>query len=454
MNTMIKNSIFALAAVALFFTSCNKEEDAIFSKSAAERITEAVATYTVNLAQAPGGWLMEYYPTRATDCQGVLMCAKLQTNGLAHIAMFNDYSIGQFVADSSCWEVIADQGPVLTFNTYNKALHYFSDPSIYDTGYGFEGDYEFVIIDMKLGASNAMLKGKKSGAYINLSRMPDTLKVEDYRAYLQNIRTFQSNIFPEKAKNYDLLHIGDNLYRIDDIASGCPNIYPFGKDAIANESYHNFLITKHFNDKYYLRFRDSLQRVNVTMQEFEFNDKDTCFVAVGNPNVKITGADPFTFFKERMINNNETYTTTGVASDSINKITAAITEQFKKEVKYTYQSFSISILNSKDQAKNDTTLVLSVNYKNNKGTTSSSKFYFSYKWTEKALVLKYTEPVDKASGNVLARITSIQNLLNTLSSSFTSTSADHKFNLNTMSLQSATDPRIWAFMKLKVEQNN
>ena len=78
---------------------------------------------------------------------------------------------------------------MLSFSTYNDILHYFSDPAIYDQGNGLSGDYEFVMVDVPEDHQTIMLKGKKRGTYVRLTRLPDGT---DFETYLKDVYDFQN----------------------------------------------------------------------------------------------------------------------------------------------------------------------------------------------------------------------------------------------------------------------
>ena len=186
--------VLLMAAVAVF-TACSGEEDNIFDKSAAERLNEVSGVYSQRLADSKGGWVMEYYPYSDNENLvtgvGYLIMTRFHENGSVYTVMKNaatdeyrpiaqdkDGNIWSkvnttpiLISDSSSWQVITDMGPVLSFNTYNKCLGVFSDPtdipattSKYDDekGKGYRGDYEFVMVDVPQGGDHILLKGKRN----------------------------------------------------------------------------------------------------------------------------------------------------------------------------------------------------------------------------------------------------------------------------------------------------
>ena len=196
--------ISLILASALAFSSCVKEEEDIFDKSAAERLNEASDLYSSRLMASPNGWAMQLYPTTQNEYpygNGYLLLCRFNADHSVNVSMDNVFSDNKYAEDTSLWEVLTDNGPVLSFNSYNKCLHAFSDPydlpftgdkdnTINETGTGAEGDYEFIIVDAPEDASYMMLKGKKRGTYNLLT--PIEVGV-DYKEYLADVKAAPLN---------------------------------------------------------------------------------------------------------------------------------------------------------------------------------------------------------------------------------------------------------------------
>ena len=119
---MKKNFLFLLFASAamLITTSCVHEEDDIFDASAAERLNAASEKYSQLLESSEGGWVVEYYPTNEdalTTGQGYLWTVKFNKDESCKVGMNNYFSNNAYRECTSLWEVITDNGPVLTFNS-------------------------------------------------------------------------------------------------------------------------------------------------------------------------------------------------------------------------------------------------------------------------------------------------------------------------------------------------
>ena len=120
------NKIFSIAllcSAALSFTACVNEEDDLFDKTAAERLNEASALYSERLTASPNGWAVQLYPTTQDEApygNGYLLLFRFHKDKSVDASMNNDLSNGKYLAATSSWDVITDNGPVLSFNTYNN----------------------------------------------------------------------------------------------------------------------------------------------------------------------------------------------------------------------------------------------------------------------------------------------------------------------------------------------
>lgn len=122
----------------------------------------------------------------------IRLCAKFSSDGSVTMGMNNRFSNDTYVSDRSLWDIITDDGPVLSFSTYNDCIHAFCDPNDLPTsirgggssvtGLGAEGDYEFVITDLQDNAEQGTIKGKKRGTYVRMTRLPEGTDFQQYLA--------------------------------------------------------------------------------------------------------------------------------------------------------------------------------------------------------------------------------------------------------------------------------
>ena len=173
-----------LAIATLTMQSCLHDNDDVFDKSAAERIDEAVANAKQMLISADNGWSLEYYLGSDYVYGGYNMLVKFGKDGKAHLS--SEIAKSDSISSSS-WDITKDQGPVLTFPTYNALLHELTQP-YQDEVNGYEGDYEFVI--MKVTQDTIFLQGKKWKNEMIMTRIPQNMNWVDH---LDSIATVRDN---------------------------------------------------------------------------------------------------------------------------------------------------------------------------------------------------------------------------------------------------------------------
>ena len=416
-----------LSAAALAFTGCAGEEDDIFSSSAANRLDQSKVTYTERLKSAADGWAMEYYPTKGVEGvqgKGYLLLMKFNDDESVRMAMKNEFSGGAYLEDESAWQVIADNGPVLTFNTYNDCIHAFCDPKEtpslgLETGRGGEGDYEFVIIDLADGAASAMLKGKKRGTYDRLTRLEEGV---DFRQYIEDVQAFGDRMFSASAPNECVVTLGDSVMSMADASTGIPNIYPYGGDPILQESYHPYLITKR-GGKYYMRFRDEMNAPDGTAaQEFVYDEGQDMFTGVDNPEFTIEGEEPAKFFMMAMEDGNtwRLSRTSDMSEDMKAKYEAVRTgfTSLRYTMNYIYWTL--------DEGQ----LMCVINLRTNRNATVNASYKFSMTPIDGGYTLSYDGPADTAASTIFSSVPAISNLFAEFTADFAVNAATTKFNLS------------------------
>ena len=113
------------------FASCSHEEDDLFGESAAQRLNKSVDKYQKLLTSSENGWVMEFLPSDGSY-GGFIYTAKF---GDEDVSMASDLSLSSDTEKwpagtvlSSKYSVKAEQGVILTFDTYNLLFHFFSEP--------------------------------------------------------------------------------------------------------------------------------------------------------------------------------------------------------------------------------------------------------------------------------------------------------------------------------------
>ena len=158
-----------IALTALGAVSCANDEKELFSLPAAERIDQVVKKDRAALEASPNGWKFDYFLGRSYSGPGVAMMVTFR-NGKATMASDASDTAIFHTAD---YDVVKDQGPVLTFNTFLEPIHSLAG-GMASFPEGRQGDYEFSILSTS--ADTIRLRGKKWGNEMMLTRNPIGLK--------------------------------------------------------------------------------------------------------------------------------------------------------------------------------------------------------------------------------------------------------------------------------------
>lgn len=159
---MKKNKIFIFLLMALpvlTLTSCLKDQEDTFEKASSLRMDEYLETARQALISAPYGWAFEYYPESEQLYGGYTYALVFDSK---QVTVYSEdwltAEVGATGPETSYYSLRSDMGPVLSFDTYNAQIHYFSTPS--SLAYqGYRGDFEFVIDS--IGADIIKLHGKR-----------------------------------------------------------------------------------------------------------------------------------------------------------------------------------------------------------------------------------------------------------------------------------------------------
>lgn len=159
-------SVLVVGALLLTASCSLHDDDETFGTPAAERVEENVAAYKTLLESASNGWELHLWMGEDYSAGGYTYFMKF-ANGKVTAA--SDIATPTMTTSSS-YDVIADQGPVLTVNTYNTIFHYLANPE-YD-GSQVGQDYEFAIT--RTTNDSIYLRGKKYHNHMVMTRVPET----------------------------------------------------------------------------------------------------------------------------------------------------------------------------------------------------------------------------------------------------------------------------------------
>ena len=193
------------------FASCSHEEDDLFGESAAPRLNKSVDKYQNLLTSSENGWVMEFLPSDGSY-GGYIYTAKF---GDEDVTMACDFSLYSTTEEwpagtelSSKYSVKAEQGVILTFDTYNLLLHYFSEPRGSSDVDGYESDYEFTFLKTSENQDTIYLRGKKYENILKMYKLKDT----DSKSFIEETVEMGENL---SKVNYQFLKVGDKEYPVE-----------------------------------------------------------------------------------------------------------------------------------------------------------------------------------------------------------------------------------------------
>lgn len=179
---MNKLAYIIITGYVLCLVSCTQDEKDIFGDSSANRMSIALKECNDILVNSANGWVLEYYPEEH-KYGGFHLYLTFSEKGEVTITTESPLLKYPNERTTSEYQLKADMGPVLSFDTYNRVLHQFSDPN--PDGLGFEGDYEFIVL--KANKDKVELKGKKNGVKMQMTPLPAGTTWEDYSVWVDKM---------------------------------------------------------------------------------------------------------------------------------------------------------------------------------------------------------------------------------------------------------------------------
>ncbi|MBQ6078658.1 MAG: DUF4302 domain-containing protein [Muribaculaceae bacterium] len=259
MKKFLNISLLTLVAISsLSLVSCKNEVDNIFDEDAIARLDKAKAEYSDILTSNGGKWQLEYFAN--SNEQGYIYLMTFSPDGSVTISGNNKWinyvqtgsnNAPAYGSEVSMWEVIADNGPVLTFNTYNRYFHLFADPydipsvggatsddDVNENGYGHEGDYEFDI--MKYSGDTLYLTGKKYNLNMIMTRVPASV---DDEVYMSEVVAMADSFFNAKVPHVYINLPNGVRWIVKNGSTSILKMFREDADEISTAETHNVIIT-------------------------------------------------------------------------------------------------------------------------------------------------------------------------------------------------------------------
>lgn len=194
--------LFALTAL-IFTAACTPEVEDAFDKPSPNRIAEAISETKDILTAAPNGWKMAYQGSGGFGGFNILCKFDKEDNVFCE-------EESEHAKATSHYTVQQGQGVLLSFDSFNAALHKYSDPvgkingkAVGKDGKGFQGDFEFRV--MSCTKDSIVLEGRKHGDRVVMTPMPEDLT---WDSFFTQIATVASGMSSER---YNIIIDKDTL---------------------------------------------------------------------------------------------------------------------------------------------------------------------------------------------------------------------------------------------------
>lgn len=302
MNHQMKKINIALlgACFTLSLQSCFFSQEDIFDQTPSERMESAVSEYHDILTGAPNGWLLDYYAGgERHDIGGVVLLLKFQGN---EVTVASDTEVTGYGESqptpagkkvTSVYSLLKDEGPMLSFSTYNALIHYWSEPKGVLDADGFEGDYEFVILSAT--TDKVVLKGKKHGTIMEMKRMPEDQDWDSYIAACRQVR--------QESAEYSTLVGYQGESQFVPSAYSQSNVISFSDQLYSNTANTQKVSFVYTNKG--IRLFEPTEVGGVTCNEFEWNDAEKTFVSTSDATVKLKYERPADYVPIEFYTDNE-----------------------------------------------------------------------------------------------------------------------------------------------------
>lgn len=272
----MKNNIFKLLLLLLpllVFQSCMKDQEDLFDEPSSLRMQKALDNTRKVLRESEKGWLIDYY---VGDNQ--------KYGGYAFTVKFDSLTCtasSELSADTatSYYKLTTDDGPVLTFDTYNTVLHALATPSA-NNYEGSHADYEFIILSAD--SNEVVLKGKKTGSIMKMHPLTETSS-----AYLSRVDSLVGNFVINGASgtvdktSLDMLVSIDNR-QIEYSSSNDSTISGFTAFTITDKG---------------VRLYEPITVGGKKLQNFTFDANKTTLTCTDASDVTLQGTLPVGYFK-------------------------------------------------------------------------------------------------------------------------------------------------------------
>lgn len=219
----------ALALSALSVCGCLFANEDVFEESASARMVNLIDDTRAALERHPEGWVLQYFCKEEVGGYNFVVTFDGTTARISCETAASDYS------EECMWQIIKEDGAVLTFNTYSGLLQHFHEPSFSDVD-GTGGDYEFRI--QSVGEDDLItMIGKTGGATVRMFPLPDGFTSKSWLDSIAAIENKWNGDFYIYSSDYERIggstgHLGGKVLCITEGKNHTPASYTYKRSAV------------------------------------------------------------------------------------------------------------------------------------------------------------------------------------------------------------------------------
>lgn len=215
--------LFSLSA--LLTMSCTFEQEDYFDEPASLRITHVNDQLQQRLVeqsdttQGRHGWLIQYFVagTDDYDFEGFNLFGRFYQSGKVTLASNHRFLRGgqanKYTEHSSTYEMLAEEGPVLSFNTWNNVLTVFEDPVdpsaapnvLVNNGEGMYGDHNLVL--SSIDDNEILFRGERHSANVRFVPID-----RPWQEYIDAVSQVKNYIATPSLTSYYVTNGTDTMY--------------------------------------------------------------------------------------------------------------------------------------------------------------------------------------------------------------------------------------------------
>ncbi|MCR4919123.1 MAG: DUF4302 domain-containing protein [Prevotella sp.] len=205
----IIHTAMAAAATAALTTACTFEQEDYFDESASLRVAHINDDIQKRLveqsdtAQGRHGWVIQYFVAGTDDhsFEGFNLFGRFADNGNVTLASNHRYlrdgNANKYTEHTSTYQLLNEEGPVLSFNTWNNILTVFEDPvdptsaprTLVQDGEGMCGDHNLVL--RSIADDEILFRGERHSAAVRF--IPCDMPWQDYIAQTTAMKDYICN---------------------------------------------------------------------------------------------------------------------------------------------------------------------------------------------------------------------------------------------------------------------